>query len=54
MFKNPSVEDRFNFYIHVGDLSYRAVVGGIRTVTLFRDRLNVGKLPARRKGRVKR
>ena len=34
-----------------GNQSYRAVVRRIGAVTLFRDRLNVSKLPARRIGR---
>ena len=45
------VKDRFKGFRKAGNQSYRAVVRRIGAVTLFRDRLNVSKLPARRIGR---
>ena len=45
------VKDRLKGFRKTGNQSYRAVVRNIGAVTLFRDRLNVSKLPARRIGR---
>ena len=45
------VKDRFKGFRKAGNQSYREVVRRIGAVTLFRDRLNVSKLPARRIGR---
>ncbi|ORD92991.1 hypothetical protein ECANGB1_1990 [Enterospora canceri] len=45
------VKDRLKGFRKAGNQSYRAVVRRIGAVTLFKDRLNVSKLPARRIGR---
>ena len=45
------VKDRLKGFRKARNQSYRAVVRRIGAVTLFRDRLNVSKLPARRIGR---
>ena len=45
------VKERLKGFRKIGNQSYRAVVRRIGAVTSFRDRLNVSKLPARRKGR---
>ena len=42
------VKDRLKGFRKAANQSYRAVVKRIGAVTLFRDRLNVTKLPARR------
>ena len=45
------VKDRLKGFRKAGNQSYRAVARRIGTVILFRDSLNVSKLPARRIGR---
>ena len=42
------VKNRLKGFRKAGNQSYRALVRRIRAVTLFRDRLNVSKLPARK------
>ena len=45
------VKDRLKGFRKAGNQSYRTVVRRIGAVTLFKDRLNVSKLPARTIGR---
>ena len=47
----PLVKNRLKGFRKTGNQSYWAVVRRIGAVTLFRDRLNVSKLPAQRIGR---
>ena len=48
MLKEFRVKDGFKNFRNTGNKSNRTIVGGLRAVTLLRDRMNEGKLPARR------
>ena len=52
MFKNLLVESTFKT-LDMQEIKAIGRIRRIRTVTLFRTRLNVGKLPAGRKGRCR-